>query len=104
MDAVATLVVQVAITKIDALAVISLAADSPVSSPGSARPRIALEGGAWAEVDIPKFGEPPPLAIDIHSPVGTEHARLAALTLAAALEREAGWSVHPDFPVAIPGH
>ncbi|WP_299090091.1 hypothetical protein [uncultured Microbacterium sp.] len=100
MDAVATLVVQVAITKIDALAVIALAADSPVLSPGSARPRVALDGGAWAEVDVPKFGEPPPLAIDVRSPLGLEHARLSALTLAAELEREAGWVVHPDFPVA----
>lgn len=102
-DAVATLVVQVAVTKIDALAVISLAADSPVQSPGSSRPKVALDAGAWAEVDIPKFGEPPPLAIDVRSPLGVEHARLAALTLVAALERDAGWAVHTDFPVA-PAH
>ena len=99
-DAVATLVVQVAVTKLDALAVISLAVDSPVLAAGSARPRIDLAGGAWAEVDIPKFGEPPPLAIDVHSPLGLDHAQLSALELAAALEREAGWAVYPDFPVA----
>ncbi len=99
-DAVATLVVQVAVTKLDALAVISLAVDSPVLAAGSARPRIELDGGAWAEVDIPKFGEPPPLAIDVRSPLGIDHARLSALALAAALEREAGWVVYPDFPVA----
>ena len=64
-DAVATLVVQVTVTKLDALAVISLAVDSPVLAAGSSRPRIELDGGAWAEVDIPKFGEPPPLAIDV---------------------------------------
>ncbi|WP_298943882.1 hypothetical protein [uncultured Microbacterium sp.] len=100
MDAVATLVVQVAITKIDALAVISLAADSPVLAAGTSRPRVELDAGAWAEVDIPKFGEPPPLAIDVRSPLGLEHARLSALTLAAALERDTGWVVYPDFPVA----
>lgn len=100
MDAVATLVVQIAITKIDALAVISLAADSPVVAAGTSRPRVALDAGAWAEVDIPKFGEPPPLAIDVRSPLGLEHARLSALTLAAALERDTGWVVYPDFPVA----
>ncbi len=99
-DAVATLVVQVAVTKLDALAVISLAIDSPVLADGSARPRIELDGGAWAEVDIPKFGEPPPLAIDVRSPLGLDHAQLSALALAAALEREAGWLVYPDFPVA----
>lgn len=100
MDAVATLVVQVAITKIDALAVISLAADSSVLAAGTSRPRVELDAGAWAEVDIPKFGEPPPLAIDVRSPLGLEHARLSALTLAAALERDTGWVVYPDFPVA----
>lgn len=100
LGAVATLVVQVALNKIDALGVISLSADSPVLAAGSARPRIELDGGAWAEVDIPKFGEPPPLAIDVRSPLGLDHARLSALGLAAALEREAGWSVYPDFPVA----
>lgn len=98
MDAVATLVVQVAITKIDALAVVALAADSAVTDARTSRPRVMLEGAAWATVEIPKFGEPPPLAIDVHSPVGIEHARLSALTLAAALEREAGWAAHPDFP------
>lgn len=101
-DIVATLVIQVAVNKIDALAVISLAADSPVLSAGTARPRIALDAGAWAEVEIPKFGEPPPLAIDVRSPLGIEHAQLSALGLAAALEREAGWVVYPDFPVAAP--
>lgn len=101
-DAVATLVVQVAANKIDALAVISLAVDSPVLAVGSARPRIELGGGAWAEVEIPKFGEPPPLAIDVSSPLGLDHAQLSALALAAALERQAGWSVYPDFPVAAP--
>ncbi len=99
-DAVATIVVQVAVTKVDALAVIARAAGSPVRSPASAHPTVPLDAGAWAEVDIPKFGEPPPLAVDVHSLLGLDHARLVALTLAAALEREAGWSVHPDFPVA----
>lgn len=99
-DAVATLVVQVAVSKLDALAVIALAVDRPVIAAGSARPRIELDGGAWAEVEIPKFGEPPPLAIDVRSSLSLDHAQLSALALAAALEREAGWAVHPDFPIA----
>lgn len=98
--AVATLVVQVAVSKLDALAVIALAVDRPVLAAGSARPRIELDGGAWAEVEIPKFGEPPPLAIDVRSSLSRDHAQLSALALAAALEREAGWVVHPDFPIA----
>jgi hypothetical protein len=35
----------------------------------------------------------------VRSPLGLDHARLSALGLAAALEREAGWVVYPDFPV-----
>lgn len=99
-DAVATLVVQVAVSKLDALTVIALAVDSPVLAAGSSRPRVELDGGAWAEVEIPKFGEPPPLAIDVRSSLSLDHARLSALALAAALEREAGWVVYPDFPIA----
>lgn len=99
-DAVATLVVQVAVSKLDALAVIALAVDSPVRAAGTSRPRIELDGGAWAEVEIPKFGEPPPLAIDVRSSLSLDHAQLSALALAAALEREAGWVVYPDFPIA----
>lgn len=98
MESAATLVVQVAITKVDALAVIALASGGAVTGARTSHPRAALDAGAWAEVDIPKFGEPPPLAIDVRSPLGLDHARLSALALAAALEREAGWSVHPDFP------
>ena len=86
--------------KPDALCVIALAVARPGRGAGSARPRIELDGGAWAEVEIPKFGEPPPLAIDVRSPLSLDHAQLSALALAAALEREAGWAVHPDFPIA----
>lgn len=94
---VATLVVQTATTKLDALAVIALAADERVVDAGSARARVLLGDGAWAQVDIPKFGEPPPLAIDVHSPLGVEHARMIALRLASALQEQSGWVVEPDF-------
>ena len=46
-----------------------------------------------------KFGEPPPLAIDVYSTVSDDHARLQALTLMATLEGYTGWSIRPDFAV-----
>lgn len=95
----ATLVVPVALSRIDALAVVALTLDLPVVGADTARPRVELDGGVWVEVEVPKFGDPPPVAIDVHSPVGVEHARLAALGLAARLREVAGWDPHPDFPV-----
>ena len=47
--------------------------------------------------DLGKFGEPPPLAIDVYSTVSDDHARLQALTLLATLEEYTGWSIRPDF-------
>ena len=95
----ATLVLRRAVTKPDALAMIALVTDRPVEGAGSVRPRVTLGEGAWAEVEIPKFGEPPPLAIDVYSELSDDHARLAALSLAAQLESQAGWTAVPDFPV-----
>lgn len=93
----ATLVVPVALSRVDALAVVALARDESVEGIGSARPRVQLGGGAWVEVEIPKFGDPPPVALDVYSIRSDDHARLEALRLAADLERVAGWSIHPDF-------
>lgn len=87
----ATIVVAAAITKPEALAVVALVVDAPVEQPHTARPWVALPGGAWAQIEIPKFGEPPPLAIDVLSPLGGEHAMLHALTLMARLEKHTGW-------------
>ncbi|MGN6503662.1 MAG: hypothetical protein ACTHKX_12280 [Pseudolysinimonas sp.] len=95
----ATLVLRRAVTKPDALAMIALVLDRPVEGAGSARPRISLGDTVWAEVEIPKFGEPPPLAIDVYSTLSEDQARLEALRLAARLEEQAGWMAVPDFPV-----
>ena len=95
----ATLVVANAVTKIDALAIIALTLDAPVQDARTARPWIPLAEHAWVEIEIPKFGEPPPLAIDVCSALGEDHARLEALGLAARLEPVTGWRVRPDFPV-----
>ena len=98
----ATIVVMSAVTKLDALAIVALAVDRPVEQQKTMRPYVLLDGagyrdGAWVEIEIPKFGEPPPLAIDVYSTVSDDHARLQALTLLARLEEDTGWRVRPDF-------
>lgn len=98
----ATIVVMSAVTKLDALAIVSLAVDRPVERQRTMRPFVPLAGagygdGAWVEIEIPKFGEPPPLAIDVYSTMSDDHARLQALTLMARLEQYTAWSIRPDF-------
>ncbi|RFA18279.1 hypothetical protein B7R25_14630 [Subtercola boreus] len=93
----ATIILNQAISKLDTLAVISLAVDRPVENAKQGRPLIPLVEGAWVEVELPKLGEPPPLAIDVYSTVGTDHARFEALRLVATLRRQTAWDVRPDF-------
>ncbi|QWT22674.1 hypothetical protein KPL76_07565 [Subtercola sp. PAMC28395] len=93
----ATIILYQAISKLDTLAVISLVVDAPVENAKLGRPVIRLADQAWVEVELPKLGEPPPLAIDVYSTVSTDQARLEALTLVAALRRQTAWDVRPDF-------
>jgi hypothetical protein len=95
----ATIVVMSAVTKLDALAIVALAVDHPVERQKTMRPFVSLAESAWVEIEIPKFGEPPPLAIDVYSTVSDDHARLQALTLMAQLQRYTGWGIRPDFAV-----
>ncbi|TAJ47989.1 MAG: hypothetical protein EPO52_07355 [Herbiconiux sp.] len=92
-----TLIIQVAVTKLDALAIVALAVDRPISGAGSVHPFIELEGGARVEIEIPKFGEPPPLALDVYSTLSQDHAAMSALALLAALEAATSWAIKPDF-------
>ncbi|MCG7417600.1 MULTISPECIES: hypothetical protein [Microbacterium] len=89
-----TLVVDMPIAKIDALDVIAFAADGGVEDPGTPYPRVWLAPHAWAEVEIPKFADPPPFAIDVYSDVSAEIAWAQARRLHTALER-LGWTVEP---------
>jgi hypothetical protein len=50
-------------------------------------------------MEIPKFGEPPPLAIDVYSDVSDDHAKVQALWVLEALESSTVWRVTPDFTV-----
>ncbi|TFC94648.1 MULTISPECIES: hypothetical protein [Cryobacterium] len=91
MDYSATIVVQAHVTKPDALRMIAQAAGSTVHDAATARPFVPLVGGGRVEVEIPKFGEAPPLAIDVFSPHSDEQARVSALTLQAALVTVTDW-------------
>jgi hypothetical protein len=87
-----TLVVDLPITKLDALEVIAFVSDGVVENARTAYPRVPVGRNAWAEVQVPRFADPPPLAVDVCSDVSTELARVAAVRLADALER-VGWTV-----------
>lgn len=89
-----TLVVDMPITKLVALDVIAFAADGGIEDAGTSRPRVWLAPHAWAEVEIPKFADPPPFAIDVYSDVSREVAWAQARRLQDALER-LGWEVEP---------
>ncbi|MFG6501912.1 hypothetical protein [Microbacterium sp. P05] len=91
---VVTLVVDMPVTKIDALDVIAFAADAAVENAGTAWPRVPLAPNAWAEVQIPRFADPPPIAIDVCSDASLETAEREAERLAAALVRME-WRVRP---------
>lgn len=95
----ATLVVGDAVTKLEALSAVARAADGEVEMAGTARPFVRVSPDAWVEIDIPKFGEPPPLAIDVYSTTGLAEARRHALALAGALARHTDWSIAPKFPI-----
>jgi hypothetical protein len=82
-----------AITKLDALEVIAFVSDGVVENKGTAFPRVHVGKNAWAEVQIPRFADPPPVAVDVCSDASIEVARVEAARLAGALER-VGWTVH----------
>ncbi|ANG86406.1 hypothetical protein [Microbacterium aurantiacum] len=97
--AVATVVVSDAVTKVDALQTLSVLTDARIVGERTASPPVPLADGAWAEIEIPKFGEAPPLAIDVHA-ADEAVARAQARAVIALLRDGAGWTVHGMFPDA----
>jgi hypothetical protein len=89
---VVTLVVDLPITKLDALDVIAFVVDGPIEHAGTAYPRVSIAPNVWAEVQIPQFADPPPLAVDVCSDASLEMAERAAERLARGLRR-VGWKV-----------
>lgn len=80
------------ITKLHALDVIAFAADSAIQDARTTSPRVPLSPEAWAEVQIPRFADPPPIAIDVCSDASVEVASAAADRLTEALT-QVGWIV-----------
>jgi hypothetical protein len=93
----ATLVVDEAITKLQALDAIAEALQVSVQHPGTRRPFVPVGEDAWAEIEIPKFGEAPPLSIDVYSVVSAADAEVRALTLMAQLSASTSWVMRPMF-------
>lgn len=94
---VATLIVPIALSRIDALAVIALAVHGRVEGAGTGEAWVPLPDGSRAYVEIPRFGDPPPFAIDVESDAGVDAARTAALALELALSQSTGWPIRRDF-------
>lgn len=93
----ATLVVDEAITKLEALEAISRTLGAPVQRPGTTRPFIAVGASTWVEIEIPKFGEAPPLALDVYSATGVAEAQAAALDIMDRLRAATPWRISPMF-------
>lgn len=94
MDHVATIVADIHATKPEALGIIAAALDASVQGAHTASAFVALPHGGRVEVDIPKFGEAPPLAIDVHDPRGQAEARSSAQSLLELLTGATAWPLH----------
>lgn len=96
-SAVATLVAHDAVDKLTALRAIARATRSSVVGAGTSTPTVPLADGVWAQIDIPKFGEPPPLVIDVHAIAGRDVALRSALELLDTLRAATEWDLATDF-------
>ena len=92
-----TLVAHEHLTRRDAFRAISCALGRTVRDPNSASPTIVLSETAWLEIEIPKFGEAPPLAIDVYSTRSVADAKRVATELLPQLSAVLGWNIVPDF-------
>ena len=93
----ATLVVHEAITKLEALDAMAETLRVPIQRPATSRPFVVVGQDSWAEVEIPKFGEAPPLSIDVYSANSAADAEARALALMALLAAAKGWAISPMF-------
>jgi len=94
VDHVASIVADIHLTKPEALAVIAATLDAPVQGARTATAFVGLPQGGWVDVEVPKFGEAPPLTLDVHDPRGQAEARASAQSLLDLLNDIAGWPVH----------
>ena len=92
----ATIVCDVAITKRDALELVAGLCGVSIQDPDSTSPFVVTDPESRAQIEIPKFGEPPPLAIDIWSSKSVEHARHIANELCTRISGQVGWTCRVD--------
>ena len=74
------------------------AAEGVITDAGTPRTAVTLPSGARALIEIPKFGEPPPLTIDVLSTDSADAARSEAESLCEVIAAVTGWEVRvlPD--------
>ncbi|MBB5639751.1 hypothetical protein [Cryobacterium roopkundense] len=93
MEYSATIVAQTYQTKPEALAIIAAALALPVTGTATAHSYISLARGGRVEVEIPKFGESLPLAIDVYSRRSAAEARTSAQNVLEILTTATGWQI-----------
>lgn len=93
MSFVATIVVHEAITKRAALELVAAVTGTLVQGQNSANAFVMLPEGSRVDIDVPKFGEAPPMAIDVSSDLSVACARADAADLQALLEETAQWAI-----------
>ncbi|MBB2976153.1 hypothetical protein FHX49_001723 [Microbacterium endophyticum] len=96
-SAVATLVASDAVDKLSALDAVARAVGAAVVGPATSHPTVPLADDVWVVIEIPKFGEPPPLTIDVHAVAGRAAAQSHALALMETLQQETTWTIITDF-------
>lgn len=79
-----TIYTDAVLTAPEALAAIARAAGSTVLQPGTPEAHVPLSGGSVARIEVAKFGDESPVAIDVTGD-DADTAASAATTLAAAL-------------------
>ena len=97
MSFVATIVIHEAVTKLDALQMIATVSGALIQESGSAHPFIVLASGSRVDIDVPKFGEAPPMAVDVSSDVSADLARRDAIAVQILLQETARWTVLQDW-------
>jgi hypothetical protein len=94
---VATLVIHEAITKREALATIAKVLGTHIQNSDSAQPVIELPSGSRVQIDVPKFGEAPPMAVDVCSSENADTARIDASRIYERLQQSTAWRVLQDW-------
>lgn len=93
---VATLVIYDKVTKLDVLEAVARVCSAEVAQPGTAGAHVPLTDTSWLEVEVPKFGEDGPLAIDVVSQGLSDEALKFAAQIRDSLIRDMGWNISDE--------